>query len=261
MSSPSTSKAGDASSTTWPSSSHSLRAGFGGRDAVRVHRRAAERLGGERDAQAPGRRADLVEERARGRRRDSRDRPARDRRSHRARRRCRARCARRRARPSTRPGSRRRRAPACCGCAWSSGRTGRSTTPGCGSSRRRRWRGRAAPCAPRPPPPSRRSSRRRCASRSHGLRVGPNSTGSVVALRPNSGVLVRPRIIRPARLCRRHDLGIRRRRGVGEEARAAGQRHAGLRAAQVLEQERHAGERRVAIERRAPRRAPRRRPW
>ena len=47
-----------------------------------------------------------------------------------------------------------------------------------------------------------------------------------------------------------HDLGIRRRRSIGEETRAAGQRHAGERAAQVLEQERHAGERRVAIERR-----------
>ena len=47
----------------------------------------------------------------------------------------------------------------------------------------------------------------------------------------------------------RHDLGVRRGRSVGEEARAAGQRHAGERAAQVLEQERHAGKRRVAIER------------
>ena len=56
---------------------------------------------------------------------------------------------------------------------------------------------RAATAAAEPPlePPAVRV-------RSQGFRVGPNSTGSVVALRPNSGVLVRPRIIRPARLCR-----------------------------------------------------------
>src|SRR4029077_3228179 len=33
---------------------------------------------------------------------------------------------------------------------------------------------------------------------SHGLRVAPFATGSVDALRPNSGVLVRPRMTRPA---------------------------------------------------------------
>src|ERR1700722_2953662 len=35
-------------------------------------------------------------------------------------------------------------------------------------------------------------------ARFQGLRVAPNSTGSVVSIRPNSGVLVRPTVIRPA---------------------------------------------------------------
>jgi hypothetical protein len=34
--------------------------------------------------------------------------------------------------------------------------------------------------------------------RSHGLRVGPNSSGSVTFETPNSGVLVLPKITRPA---------------------------------------------------------------
>src|ERR1700761_42508 len=34
--------------------------------------------------------------------------------------------------------------------------------------------------------------------RSQGLRVGPNSLGSFVSIRPNSGVLVRPTVTRPA---------------------------------------------------------------
>src|SRR5262249_19353886 len=36
-------------------------------------------------------------------------------------------------------------------------------------------------------------------SRLQGLRVAPNSTDSVVAVRPNSGEAVRPKITRPAR--------------------------------------------------------------
>ena len=35
-------------------------------------------------------------------------------------------------------------------------------------------------------------------SRFHGLRVGPNASGSVVGSRPSSGVLVRPRMTSPA---------------------------------------------------------------
>ena len=37
-------------------------------------------------------------------------------------------------------------------------------------------------------------------SRFQGLRVGPFTTGSVAALRPNSGVFVRPRMTSPAAL-------------------------------------------------------------
>src|SRR5579871_3361498 len=37
-------------------------------------------------------------------------------------------------------------------------------------------------------------------SRAHGLRVGPNAEGSVTGCRPNSGVLVLPKITRPAAL-------------------------------------------------------------
>src|SRR4029453_7520582 len=37
-------------------------------------------------------------------------------------------------------------------------------------------------------------------SGAHGLRVGPNSRGSVVGRRPNSGVLLLPAMTRPARL-------------------------------------------------------------
>ena len=48
----------------------------------------------------------------------------------------------------------------------------------------------AAADAPEEPPVVRSSA--------HGFRVGPNSTGSVVEWFPNSGVLVRPTITRPA---------------------------------------------------------------
>ena len=37
-------------------------------------------------------------------------------------------------------------------------------------------------------------------SRFHGLRVGPNSSGSVTLVTPSSGVLVLPKITRPAAL-------------------------------------------------------------
>jgi hypothetical protein len=36
--------------------------------------------------------------------------------------------------------------------------------------------------------------------RSHGLRLGPNITGSVTGSRPSSGVLVLPKMTRPAAL-------------------------------------------------------------
>ena len=51
----------------------------------------------------------------------------------------------------------------------------------------------AATAAPAPPedPPGERA-------RSHGLWVGPNSLGSVVSIRPNAGVFVRPTVTRPA---------------------------------------------------------------
>ena len=172
-----------------------------GRDAVRMHRGAAERLRGERDAQAAGRRAHLLEERARGWRREVGS-----------------------------PGA----GPAVASSAAALSRTLRETTcsteqparlsPAYGASVLRlrvvfmpnrpqqdagmriepppslAWASgtmRAATAAAEPPlePPAVRVG-------SHGLRVGPNSTGSVVALSPNSGVLVRPRIISPARLCR-----------------------------------------------------------
>src|SRR5450631_3666314 len=38
---------------------------------------------------------------------------------------------------------------------------------------------------------------------SHGLRVGPHASGSVVATAPNSGELVRPKLINPAARIRR----------------------------------------------------------
>jgi hypothetical protein len=47
-----------------------------------------------------------------------------------------------------------------------------------------------------------------------------------------------------------HDLGVGRSGGMGEEARARRERHPGLGAAQVLEQEWHAGQRGVPIVRR-----------
>ncbi|SKW29807.1 Uncharacterised protein [Mycobacteroides abscessus subsp. abscessus] len=39
--------------------------------------------------------------------------------------------------------------------------------------------------------------------RSHGLRLAPNSSGSVMPLDPNSGVLVLPKMTRPASSQRR----------------------------------------------------------
>ena len=62
-----------------------------------------------------------------------------------------------------------------CARGSASGPPGRSTRRGCGSSRRRRCRGRPAPCRWRPQRPRRPRSRRACARRSQGLRVGPNS--------------------------------------------------------------------------------------
>ena len=41
-----------------------------------------------------------------------------------------------------------------------------------------------------------------------GLRVGPKQCGSVVGRMPNSGVLVLPRMTRPASLVPRHQLAV-----------------------------------------------------
>ena len=67
-----------------------------------------------------------------------------------------------------------------------------------GSSRRCRSRARAARTRPRPRRPIRRSSRRARASRSCGLRVGPNAEFSVDEPIANSSRLVLPTITAPA---------------------------------------------------------------
>ena len=67
-----------------------------------------------------------------------------------------------------------------------------SSSPGCGSTRPRQCRSRAAPCRWPPPPPRRRSTRRRCTRASHGFRVAPKSALSVTPFSANSGVVVFP---------------------------------------------------------------------
>ena len=61
---------------------------------------------------------------------------------------------------------------------------------------------------PRPRPRSRRSIRRCCDSRSHGLRVAPYASGSVVQLVASSGVLVLPTNTKPAARKRRREPGV-----------------------------------------------------
>ena len=84
-------------------------------------------------------------------------------------------------------------------------RPGRCTTPGCGSSRRHRCRGRSGPCpaataAPAPPldPPG-------VCPVSHGLRVMPRASLSVKLMVPNSEVVVLPSSTKPASTNRLHD--------------------------------------------------------
>jgi len=57
----------------------------------------------------------------------------------------------------------------------------------------------------------------------HGLGDGPNASGSVVALRPNSGVLVFPRQRNPAgsEFCRQISVVRRHKAGVAQQAHAA----------------------------------------
>ena len=184
----------------WPRLSQSFAASRTASTHSGSRRRRGEGRGGEGDAQRAGIAADLVGERLGRRIAANRDRPAcgwpatsssSGAVAHRAG----DRVAASRSRPSPRPSARRRRGPATA-----SARTGRSRRPGCGSSRRRRWRGRPARCpaataaaAPPDEPPDVRP-------RSHGLRVGPNIAGSVTGSRPSSGVLVLPKMIRPAAL-------------------------------------------------------------
>ena len=79
--------------------------------------------------------------------------------------------------------------------------------------------------------------------RSQGLRAGPKRSGSVTPLAPNSGVLVLPKITRPASSQRCTTVACA---GVGvlrQGAAAGGRRQAGVVLAEVLDQERDAGER------------------
>ena len=81
---------------------------------------------------------------------------------------------------------------------WASRRRRRTAPRAGGSSRRCRSRARAARTRPRPPPPNRRSNRRAPASRSCGLRVGPNAEFSVEEPIANSSRLVLPTTTAPA---------------------------------------------------------------
>ena len=96
----------------------------------------------------------------------------------------------------------------------------------------------------RPRPPTRRSTRWWSGCGSHGLRVGPNSTGSHAGAIPNSGVLVLPRTTRPGPAQAHDELLVE-----GGHVAAPGTRepsvnaHALHLAGEVLEQVRHPGER------------------
>src|SRR5689334_2692724 len=83
---------------------------------------------------------------------------------------------------------------------------------------------------------------------SHGLRVGPNSTGSQAGAIPNSGVLVLPRITRPARRsrstssesnadtfpARKREPSVKRTPSISRQGRA-GVRGGGHRVAEVVQ--------------------------
>ena len=73
---------------------------------------------------------------------------------------------------------------------------------------------------------------------SHGLRVGPNATGSHVGAIPNSGVFVLPTMISPARFSRRTSSGIFLGDHAAEEAGALAERDPGHFGDEVLDQER-----------------------
>ena len=141
-----------------------LRRALDGGDQHGIERLAAHGLAHEGDAQ-PARRTLRRRQEGAGAAARDRDRRARRRPSRRATPRCRARRSTRNAARPRRPGSR-RSAPGSSGRATASARTGRTATPGCGSSRRRRWHAPSAGRAPRRPPPNRptiRRARGRCA--------------------------------------------------------------------------------------------------
>ena len=142
-----------------------------------------------------------------------------------------------------------RRAPARARSApaTASARPGRSTTPGCGSNRHRRWRGRSAPGRRPPRRPIRHSTRRACATRSHGLCEAPHASGSVVGTLPNSGLFVRPAVTNPAARNRPTSV-VSASDGASSSASAlvaVADRLPGVGRPQVLEQERDTAERPV----------------
>ena len=101
---------------------------------------------------------------------------------------------------------------------------------------------------------ARRDRRRRAAARAAGrARQVPGIAGRPEQHRLGRGAEAELRRVGAAEdhqagaLVADHDLGVDRGARVGEEARARRQRHSGLGAAEVLEQERHAGQRRRAV--------------
>ena len=116
--------------------------------------------------------------------------------------------------------------------------------PGCGSSRRRRWHAPSAGRAPPRRPPSRPTIRRARDPCARDCMVAPPKAGSVVGARPNSLVLVRPTITRPARRMRGDGGAVGcGDRLLGEEPRAQRRRRAGAIGHQLLDDEGHALER------------------
>ena len=75
-----------------------------------------------------------------------------------------------------------------------------------------------------------------------GLRLGPKRRGSVVGTRPNSGVLVLPTWMSAGGLLAAGELAVDRRDPILEELGAGGLPCAGVHWAEVLDQERYAGE-------------------
>ncbi len=76
----------------------------------------------------------------------------------------------------------------------------------------------------------------------HGLTVGPNSTGSVVQWLPHSGVLVLPKTTRPASRYRSTVHAVSGATYVRSARAPHRLRRSRQRRAEILEQERHAGE-------------------